>query len=93
MSKIASGLTASPNPVPADEEKGKTTISWNSVDGKIFVSANGGEEALFAGSPCGSQDANWIEAGSNYEFRLYNSDHTKLLAKVVVTTVVGTDSR
>jgi hypothetical protein len=27
----------------------------------------------------------WIDAGSSYEFRLYNSDHSKLLEKVIVT--------
>jgi len=29
--------------------------------------------------------AHWIETGSQYEFRLYDSDHTELLAKVSVT--------
>lgn len=67
------------------EGRGKTTISWNSVDGKIYVSADGGDELLFAGSSRGSQDANWIKEGSRYEFRLYNADHTVLLEKVVVT--------
>jgi len=85
VSKMVPTLEASPNPVPAGKGKGKTTISWDSVDGKIYVSANGNDEVLFAASPGGSQDANWIEAGSSYEFRLYTSDHTKLLAKVVVT--------
>jgi hypothetical protein len=33
----------------------------------------------------GSSDANWIDAGSSYEFRLYNSDHSKLLEKALVT--------
>jgi hypothetical protein len=87
VSKMVPTLEASPNPVPAGKGKGKTTISWDSVDGKIYVSANGNDEVLFAASPRGSQDANWIEAGSSYEFRLYTSDHTKLLAKVVVTRV------
>jgi hypothetical protein len=88
VTKTAPTLSASPNPVPFGEGMGKTTISWNSVDGKIYVSVNGGNELLFAGSPRGSQDANWIEAGSNYEFRLYNSDHTELLAKVAVTRMI-----
>jgi hypothetical protein len=85
VSKIAPSLSASPNPVPAGEGPGKTTIFWNSVDGKIYVSENGRDEVLFAASPRGSQDANWIDARSNYEFRLYDSDHTKLLNKVLVT--------
>lgn len=90
VTKMAPTLSASPNPVPAGEGPGKTTISWNSVDGKIFVSANGREEALFVDSPRGSQDADWIQAGSRYEFRLYNSGHKELLAKVVVTRAAST---
>jgi hypothetical protein len=83
--KKAPILSASPNPVPAGEGPGKTTIFWNSVDGKIYVSENGRDEVVFAGSPRGSQDADWIRAGSRYEFRLYNADHTELLEKMVVT--------
>ena len=85
VSKIAPTLSASPNPVPAGDRLGKTTISWNSVDGQIYVSENGREEVLFADSPRDSQDADWIGEGSSYEFRLYNSDHSKLLEKVIVT--------
>jgi hypothetical protein len=73
--------------VPAGEGRGLTTISWNSVDGKVYVSTNGREERLFGGSPRGSQQANWIEAGSTYEFRLYDADHKLLLEKVTVTRV------
>ncbi len=81
-------LSASPNPVPASERPGKTTVSWDTHDGsigKIFVSINGDQEMLFADGRRGTAPAHWIEAGSNYEFRLYNSDHTELLAKVAVT--------
>ncbi len=85
ITKMALSLSASPNPVPASEGPGKATITWNSVDGKIYVSVNGREEMLFAGSPRGAQEANWIEAGSHYEFRLYNAQHKELLAKVIVT--------
>jgi hypothetical protein len=85
VTKVAPTLSACPNPVPEGEGPGKTTIFWNSVDGKICVSENGRDEVLFAGSPRGSQDADWIDAGSSYEFRLYSSDHTELLKKVVVT--------
>jgi hypothetical protein len=85
VTKMALTLDATPNPVPAGEGPGKTTISWNSVDGKIYVSVDGREEMLFAGSPRGAHEANWIEAGSHYEFRLYNANHKELLAKVIVT--------
>lgn len=88
VSKVAPILTASPNPVPAGHALGQTTISWNALGeriGKVYVSMNGGEESLFAVGRQGSNDANWIDARSSYEFRLYNSDHTKLLAKLTVT--------
>jgi hypothetical protein len=85
VTKLAPSLSASPNPVPAGEGTGLTTITWNSVDGKVYVSTDGREELLFAGSPRGSQQANWIETGANHEFRLYDADHKELLAKVTVT--------
>jgi len=81
-------LSANPNPAPTTEGVGKTTISWDTADGsigKVFVSVNGGQEMLFADGRRGSAPANWIETGSHYEFRLYNSSHTKLLAKITVT--------
>ena len=84
VTKATATLRASPDLLPA-KGKGKTTISWNSVDGKIYVSRNGGNESLFSGSPRGSQDASWIKEGFRYEFRLYNAAHTQLLDKVVVT--------
>jgi hypothetical protein len=85
-------LSASPNPVPGGEGLGKTTVSWDTADGsigRIFVSVNGGAEALFSDGRRGSVVADWIEAGNNYEFRLYNSDHTELLAKASVTGTLG----
>ena len=85
ITKLAPSVSAFPNPVPAGERLGQTTISWKSVDGKLYVSTNGCEEVLFADSPRGSQQANWINSGSTHEFRLYNADHTQLLAKVTVT--------
>ena len=81
-------LSASPNPVPGSKGAGKTTVSWDTCNGsigRVFVSINGGNEMLFADGRRGSAPANWIETGSNYEFRLYNSDHKEILAKVVVT--------
>jgi hypothetical protein len=89
VSKMTPTLSASPNPVPAGKGLGRTTISWDSVDGKIYVSMDGGDEVLFGDLPSGSQDADWIGEGFSYEFRLYNSDHTELLDKVVVTRSKG----
>ena len=63
-------------------------ISWDTADGtigKVFASINGGAETLFARGRRGSAPVHWIKAGSNYEFRLYDSDHKQLLAKVTVT--------
>ena len=88
VTRIAPTLSASPNPVPAGDGVGKTTISWDTDDwtiGKVYVSRNGGQELLVAAGPQGSAAVKWIYQGSTYEFRLYNLDHTKLLAKVVVT--------
>jgi len=85
-------LSAFPNPVAAGKQLGKATISWDTTDGrigKVYVSRNGDEETLFTDSRRGSAVADWIQTGSSYEFRLYNSDHTELLASVVVTTTTG----
>jgi hypothetical protein len=86
VTKMMPALTASPNPVPPGEGLGRTTISWSSVDGRVYVSVDEGNEVLFADVPFGSLDADWIGESSSYEFRLYNSDHTELLDKVVVQT-------
>jgi hypothetical protein len=88
VTKAASSLSASPNPVPAGKGVGKTMISWRTADrapGKVYVSKNGGEESLLAVGSESSASADWIANGSSYEFRLYTSDHVKLLARVVVT--------
>jgi hypothetical protein len=93
VTRISPTLSASPNPVPPDDGLGKTTISWNTADGtigKVYVSSNGGQESLVAAAPQGSAAVDWICNGSGYEFRLYNSDHTKLLAKVAVTRISPT---
>jgi tRNA (mo5U34)-methyltransferase len=88
LEKRPPSLRASPNPVPAGDGQGKTMVAWDTADGsigKIFVSINGQQEVLFADGRRGSAPAHWIETGSNYEFRLYNSDHTELLSNVLVT--------
>src|SRR5205814_9215392 len=83
VSKIAPALNASPNPVPAGAGMGKTTISWNTGDesaGRGCVSDNGREESLFAAAGRGSAAAPWIRTGCRYEFWIYISDHTALIA-------------
>jgi Methyltransferase domain len=47
-------LRAEPNPVPAGQESGKATVSWDTFHGsigKVFLSVNGGQEVLFAKRP------------------------------------------
>lgn len=92
LRRVDPTLSASPNPVPPGDNPGETTISWSGgwSSGRIYVSTNGGEEVLFADLRQGdlrqgSKVASWILTGSSYEFRLYNSDHTELLAKLTVT--------
>jgi hypothetical protein len=85
LRRVDPALNACPNPVLSGENPGKTTISWSG--GKVYVSMNGGNDVLFADRREGSKVANWILAGSSYEFRIYNSDHTELLAKLIVTKI------
>lgn len=88
QSKTVPTLRAFPNPVPPGAGLGTTTISWNTGNadtGRIYVSTNGREESLFVTSVQGSTAANWIQTGSSYEFRLYDSNQEELLAKVIVT--------
>jgi hypothetical protein len=82
-------IAAEPNPVPAGNDLGSTTINWRTGDGtsgQVYVAEDGGAENLFASGPEGSESAPWIRAGSTYEFRLYSgSAHTTQLASVKVT--------
>lgn len=82
------GITADPNPVPTRAGVGRTTIAWDTGTpsmAQVYVSVNGGPEILFAGGARGSQAAPWIQAGSTYEFRLYEgTNRAKLLASVNV---------
>ena len=88
-SEIVPMVTASPNPVPAHDEPAKAMISWNTgtlSPGKVYVSIDGQNELLFATSCRGSAPATWIRTGHTYEFRLYDSNHIRLLDKVAVST-------
>jgi ABC-type transport system substrate-binding protein len=85
----AATITASPNPVTVGEGPATTTVTWNTGDGtagQVYVSVDGGPEAVFAFGPSGSNAASWIQAGKTFEFRLYaGAEHTKVLAKTQVT--------
>jgi hypothetical protein len=84
-------LRADPNPVPAGEGPGKTTIDWQTSDGavgEVYVVTNGAPEALFARGSKGPAEAPWIMADSTYEFRLYSgTDRKTRLGRVTVTRV------
>jgi 2-polyprenyl-3-methyl-5-hydroxy-6-metoxy-1,4-benzoquinol methylase len=83
LRRVDPKLSASPNPVPPGVDPGKTTITWSG--GKVYVSVNGGNEVCFADTREGSMVANWILKGASYEFRVYNSNHTEVLAKLTVS--------
>lgn len=82
-------IIASPNPVPAGGgSSGTTVVAWNAGGGagEVRLSQDGVNEKVFAQGTKGSQEAPWIAAGTNYDFRLYGSDDkTKVLAHVTVT--------
>src|SRR5205823_2514618 len=74
-SNLLPTIIVSPNPVPAGEGAGTTTITGNTRDntmGYVYVSVNDREESLFARSPQGFSAANWIQTGLRYQFRLYD---------------------
>jgi hypothetical protein len=79
-------LQADPNPVPAGNPDGKTTITWNTSSndvGEVWV-GDPANEKLFATGAKGSQEAAWIKPGST-EFRLYTQADHKLMAQLTVT--------
>jgi len=79
-------LRADPNPVPVGNPNGSTTITWDTGSdavGEVYV-VRAGNEKLFASAPKGSQNAPWIQPGSN-EFKLYSQADHKLLAQLTVT--------
>lgn len=84
-------LTAAPNPVPAGDAPGTTTVAWDAGahrEAAVYVLTDGAGEKLFASGPRGSSEAPWIEKGKKYEFRLYTAaDKTTLLQRVTVTRV------
>jgi hypothetical protein len=82
-------ITADPNPVPAGDGPGKTTVNWQTTDGtigEVYVSKDGAAETLFARGARGPAPAPWIVIDSTYEFRLYSgTDHKTVLARTIVT--------
>ncbi|MDG2050905.1 MAG: hypothetical protein P8M78_12150 [Myxococcota bacterium] len=91
---LSTTLTATPNPVPAGANLGKTTISWSIAgddQGRISVSHDGNEEVLFSEvSTPGTKEADWIEQGSTYVFRLYKDSDRKNPLKTLTVTRLNT---
>jgi len=62
--------------------------------GEIYVSEDGGEEALFAAGIDGVQDAPWIRLSSTYRFRLYlGTDRERVLAQIVLSGAAADSPR
>jgi hypothetical protein len=84
---IAGKIMATPNPVPA-EAGARTTLQWevNAPDGaEVYVSEGGAPEKLVSRGRDGSLEVEWIQAGTNYLFRLYSrSEPRRILDSVVV---------
>src|SRR5256885_11857921 len=85
----AATITASPNPVTVGEGPGTTTVTWNTADGtagQVYVSVDGGPEAVFAFGPSGSNAASWIQAGKKIQVRPFpGAEATKGVAQTHVT--------
>jgi hypothetical protein len=81
-------VTAKPEHVLLNNERGSTEIRWDTGNGSpgfIFVTEDGGKPVLFANGPRGAQVASWI-GRNRYIFELYGDDQRRtLLAKVSVS--------
>ncbi len=85
-------IKADPNPVPAGPGLGKVKISWNTgsdvVPVAITVTSKAEPEVAFSGGEkVGATEAPWIQAGVDYDFRLYvgTGANKKLIDHVTVT--------
>lgn len=84
-------IKADPNLVPAGPGLGKTKISWNTgsdvMPVAITVTSKGEPEVVFSGGEkVGATEAPWIQAGVEYDFRLYvgTGANKKLIDHVTV---------
>jgi hypothetical protein len=84
---IPGKITATPNPVPA-EAGASTTLQWeaNTPEGaEVYVSESEAPEKLVGQGSSGSLELNWIQAGTDYLFRLYNcTEPRRILDSIVV---------
>lgn len=69
------GLRVDPTVVPWSAQAGGVTVTWSNGGApgawQVRVAIADQPETLFAGGGAGSQRADWIRAGTSYEFRLY----------------------
>src|SRR5438874_1528448 len=83
-------ISATPERVAVNIERGSTEIRWNTGDrsrGFVFVSVNGGKPGLFAEGSKGSRVVSWIRVGS-YVFELCgDAEGRTLLATVTVSGI------
>jgi len=82
-------VTATPRAVDIPKGAlGTTVLQWSTQGqstAEVWVSMDGGGEALFARSPAASASAPWIQSGHDYQFRLYaGTAHSQLLDTVRV---------
>lgn len=90
---ITGKILVTPNPVPA-EPGARATLQWevSALEGaEVYVSESGAPERLFARERNGSVELEWIQAGSEYLFRLYSlTEPRQVLDSVVVQrSVIG----
>lgn len=80
-------IFAVPNPVPAEEGAGRTTVVWQSgcEMAEVYISVNSDDEKLFFRSPAGEREFPWINEWGTYEFRLYRgTERAELLGSFIV---------
>jgi methyltransferase family protein len=90
---ITGRILATPNPVPA-EAGARATLQWEvstPEGGEVYVSESGAPEKLVARGRNGTMELEWIQAGSEYLFRLYSrTEPRQMLDSVVVQrSVIG----
>ena len=81
-------ITANPNPPSCAAGRGRTVIAWNAGSGsmaEVWLSIDGAPEVLFGGGSRGVKNADWIDGGFTYDFRLYQGrSHSNRLGSVQV---------
>lgn len=81
-------IMAQPNPLPPGSGAGTTTLTWRTGGNgtaQVYVSVDGRPEKKVAEGHKGSKQIDWIRAGREYQFKLYEGeDRQKVVATVAV---------